>query len=78
MTDNDHQFAVETERSLATLEQAISCLDRFGGDLRIFSYTMLRASSHLFAQVHGVQELAKAQTHIQSEEEKHRTTTGRA
>lgn len=78
MTDNEHQFTIETERSLAALEQAIGCLDQFGGDLRIFAYTMLRTSAHFFAEVHGLQELAKAQTHIQREEQKRRSPTGEA
>lgn len=78
MTDQEQQFVIETERSMAVLEGTIKTMHDFGGDINLFAFTMLRASSHLFATVHGQQELEKFVSYLVSEETKRRQPTGSA
>jgi len=78
MTDNEHQYLIECERSKGAIEQAVLTMDQFGGDIRIFSFTMLRTSLHLFAEVHSFKELEKAIQYMLAEEQKRRQPCGRA
>ncbi len=77
-TDNEKQFEVEAERSVATLEQAISTMEQFGGNIDMFSYTMLRASMYLYAEVRGFSELERVFPHLLAQEQKRRQPCGRA
>ncbi len=76
--ENEQQFKVEAERSMATLEQAISTMEQFGGNIHMFSYAMLRASLHLFAEVRGFSEMERAIQHLLHEEQKRHQLCGRA
>lgn len=78
MTNKEKQFEIEAERSLATIEQAIGFMELTGGDIRLFSYAMLRASAHLFAEINGAADLQKAIQHVGRVEEAHRRPCGRA
>lgn len=77
MTDNEHQFQIESERSMVTLEQAILCMEEHGGNVQIFSYTMLRAAAHMFAEVHGMGDLERAMQHLAIEEQSRHRPCGR-
>jgi hypothetical protein len=78
MTDNEKQYLIECERSTGVIEQTVSTMHKFGGDIRIFSFTMLRTSLHLFAEVHGFAEVEKAIQHMLADEQKRRQPCGRA
>ncbi|EEX10094.1 hypothetical protein SL1157_2144 [Ruegeria lacuscaerulensis ITI-1157] len=77
-TENELQFQVEAERSMATLEQAISTMEQFGGNVHMFSYAMLLASVRLFAEVRGFPELEKAIPHLLHREQQRHQPCGRA
>lgn len=78
MTNNEQQFEIEARRSLATIEDAIIGMDLHGGNIQMFAYTMLRASAHLFAEVHSLADLERAASHLVIEEHSRRQLCGRA
>lgn len=78
VTDNEHQFQIETERSLVAIEEAVQCIAEHGGNIRIFSYVMLRAAGHLFSEIHGTADLDKALTSVSQAEIAWRQSAGSA